>query len=90
MNKPLPQVYCSHCYRTQAYRSQGDCIHCGRRLNAWSVRSQLSAKEEVHERQKIPRFMLAPSPDSGRPTVLEKPADPAMAPVRVMSKSRRA
>jgi len=44
MNSPLPKVYCKRCYKTQDYRGQIDCIHCGSRFSNWHIATQLKAQ----------------------------------------------
>ena len=44
MNKPLPEIYCKSCFKTQPYRGQTACIHCLRPLSNWHIASQLAAK----------------------------------------------
>ena len=44
MNKPLPRVSCNHCSMVQDYRGQANCLHCEKRLNNWSVASQLKTR----------------------------------------------
>jgi hypothetical protein len=44
MNKPLPKIYCTGCYKTQDYQRQTSCIHCDKRLNDWKVTSQLAVQ----------------------------------------------
>lgn len=61
--KELPKITCNKCNYVQAYRGQANCIHCQKRLNNWSIVSQLK-----NQRQKVPRFVLAPD-SKGRPTV---------------------
>jgi hypothetical protein len=42
MSKEL-KVTCNRhgCWKVQQYRGQKECIHCGQKLNDWSVASQL-------------------------------------------------
>lgn len=47
MNKPLPTIYCTGCYKTQDYQGQTSCIHCDKRLNDWKVTSQLAVQGAV-------------------------------------------
>lgn len=45
MNTPLPVVACKSCYKTQNYRGQENCIHCGEPMNKalknWKVETPL-------------------------------------------------
>lgn len=41
MNKPLPEIVCQKCYIIQTFNGQVNCKSCGKRLNDWSVKSQL-------------------------------------------------
>lgn len=83
MNKPLPKVVCSDCFKSQTFTGQKLCKSCERPLRAlapWSAQAQ-------YERQKEPsggRYVLASSPDTGRPTVVEETRHPAMAQVRTV------
>lgn len=52
-NKPLPRIYCNSCNKTQDYRGQANCIHCGRRLNNWSVASQLKVQQHQRRRDSV-------------------------------------
>ena len=66
-NEALPTIACNSCNLSQAYRGQADCIHCHRRLQNWSVASQLIVwknKQKASEQYKI-----VPCPVTGRPKV---------------------
>jgi hypothetical protein len=49
-----PTIMCNQCYKRQDYRGQAVCNHCGKRLNNWSVASQLMIQKfkEALEREK--------------------------------------
>ncbi len=49
MNQPLPRVSCQKCNLLQDWRSQKNCIHCGAKMNAWHVSSQIKAQNPSPE-----------------------------------------
>lgn len=84
MQKELPSVSCGACHLVQFYRSQKNCIHCGKELVAqppWTGRVKVDAR---YEPQKEPRrrHVLAPSADSGGSAVFEVSEDRQLVPVR--------
>ena len=50
--KPLPTIVCNSCNLSQPYRKQAECIHCQRRLQHWSVQSQLKIWENKQKEKK--------------------------------------
>lgn len=86
MNKPLPKVVCSDCFKSQTFTGQHFCKSCDRPLRAlapWSDQAQYAPQKEPRR-----QYVLAPSPDTGRPEVSEKQADQELVGVRVLRKAR--
>jgi len=52
MNTPLFRITCQKCNMSQDWRNQGNCIHCGQRLNNWSVAQQLQILKARADRKK--------------------------------------
>lgn len=49
--KELPRIVCQKCNMSQTYHGQLCCTSCGKRLNNWSVASQLALQKAVHKEQ---------------------------------------
>lgn len=86
MNKPLPQVACSDCFKLQSFNGQALCKSCGKPLRALAPWSD----EVKYQPQKEPRrrYVLAPESDTGRPQVLEVGRHQELVGVRVLRKTR--